>query len=254
MQVIPTQWVLLAQERHRKRTLAGEQRNLRQLVLSGDIAQGGMDTTVLAELYETDYFADLLTQPGRKTPTGVEVQQLILARRRNNALIVLDGSGGWGGATRDMLQTHQHITAEMCNAGAGSTEWTPDLLYRYLNIRAEMWWGFRLALDPQSPFEICLPPSTRLSTQLTTPHFRIEGKKLQIESKEDIRKRLNGASTDEADAVIQAWLFRELAIQMRFSAQPDIVQRLVFGTTQQQYEDQLNSAVEMGDPLAGMRR
>ena len=60
--------------------------------------------------------------------------------------------------------------------------------------------------------------------------------------------------TDEANAVIQAWLFREQAIQMRFSAQPDIVQRMVFGTTQEQYEQQLNQAVEMEDPLGGYRR
>lgn len=259
MQVIPTQWVLLAQERWRKRHLAGEDRNLRQLVLSGDIAQGGMDTTVLAELYETDFFGELLTQPGRKTPTGVEVQQLVLSRRKNNALIVLDGTGGWGGSTRDLLSENHKITAEMCIASAGSVEWTPDLLYRYLNRRAEMWWTMRLALDPKSTFEICLPPSTRLSTQLTTPHFKIvkgsggTGSAIQVEAKEDIRKRLNGASTDEADAVIQAWLYREQAIAMRFSAEPDIVQRLVFGTTKEQYEQQLNQAVEMGDPLAGMR-
>ena len=63
-QVIPTQWVLEAQERGRARRLAQEHLKLRQLVLSGDIAQGGADTTVLADLYETDFFGDLLVGCG----------------------------------------------------------------------------------------------------------------------------------------------------------------------------------------------
>ncbi len=179
--------------------------------------------------------------------------QLILSRRKNNALIVLDGTGGWGGSTRDLLSTHHKIEAEMVNAGRPSSEWEPNLIYKYLNDRAHMWWGFRLALDPKSEYEICLPPSTRLSTQLTTPHFKQVGKNLQVEAKEDIRKRLNGASTDEADAVIQAWLFRELAIQLRYRAEPDIVQRLVHGTTAEQLEIDRHTAAEMEDPLAGYR-
>src|SRR5690606_20580516 len=133
-------------------------------------------------------------------------------------------------------------------------EWTSDQLYKFLNIRAEMWWLFRECLDPKSEFRICLPPSTRLLSQLTTPHFTIKGNTLQVEAKEDIRKRLNGASTDEADAVLQAWLYRELAIQMRFRAEPSIVDRLVHGTTAEQLEHNLNQAVDMGDPLAGYHR
>lgn len=66
-QIIPTSWVLAAEERHRNRPWS-EVKFLRQLVLACDIAQGGIDTTVLAPLYETDYFEDLVTRPGSKTP------------------------------------------------------------------------------------------------------------------------------------------------------------------------------------------
>lgn len=252
MQVIPTQWVLEAQDRWRARP-AIETRNLRQLVLSGDIAQGGVDTTVIGALYETDWFGELLTQPGRKTPTGFEVEQLVISQHRNRSLIVLDGTGGWGGSTRDLLFDHHQIVAEMCIASEGSSEWTADLRWKMLNIRAQMWWGFRCALDPKSTFQVCLPPSTRLLTQLTTPHFRVDGKILKVEAKEDIRKRLNGASTDEADMVIQAWLYREQAIAERFRAQPDIVDRLVRGTTAEQLEIERNMSAEMDDPLASYR-
>lgn len=225
-QVIPTQWVLLAQERWEAREWDDVKR-LRQLVLSVDVAQGGADTTVIAPLYETDYFDELITQPGEDTPTGNEVQAMIITEHLDNSLIVLDGSGGWAGSTRDLLKRDQGIDAEMFMAGSNDGSWDPMQNYKYLNFRAMMWWQFRLALDPKSGFEICLPPSIRLRAQLTTPHFIIKGKILQVEDKDQIRKRLkNNSSTDEADAVLQAWHYREQALGRLMSPEYDIVERL----------------------------
>jgi hypothetical protein len=116
-----------------------------------------------------------------------------------------------------------------------------------------MWWMFREALDPKSGFEIALPLSTRLFTQLTTPHFMIRDKKLVIESKDDIRKRLNGASTDEADAVIMAWLYRDQAISQRMQMRPDIVQRIVHGITPEQLHAAQGDALPFDDPLGAYR-
>lgn len=251
-QIIPTLWVLAAQERWKKRTAAGDHKRLRQLVFSGDIAQGGADSTVLGELYETDYFGEPLTQAGRLTPTGKEVLQLILVRRRNNALIVLDGTGGWGGSTRDLLSTHHQIEAEMFVASAASRGWTKDMLWKFLNLRAEMWWGFREALDPDSDYEICLPPSTRLMTQLTAPIFIVKGKTLQVESKDEVRTRI-GSSTDEADMVLQAWHYRDQALAARFHGNIDIVDRIAHGVTPQQRERERGSPVDFNDPLGDFR-
>ena len=223
-QIIPTQWVIDAQERWKERPWE-EVKRLRQLVISGDIAQGGKDTTVLVMLYETDYFDELVTQPGSDTPTGREVQALIIGERLDRSLIVLDGSGGWAGSTRDLLSVDQDITVEMFMAGAQEGHWTPELTYKYLNNRAKMWWDFRCALDPRSDYEICLPPSTRLRAQLTAAHFEIKGRVLKVEDKDEIRKRIK-SSTDEADAVLQAWQYREQAIAEMLSPQYGIVERL----------------------------
>jgi hypothetical protein len=252
MQVIPTLWVLEAQARWKKRHAAGEDRHLKQLVFSGDIAQGGADTTVLGALYETDFFGEMLTQAGRLTPTGKEVMSLVLAYRKNNSLIVLDGTGGWGGSTRDLLSTHHQIEAEMCNAGAGSKGWTEDGLYRYLNIRSEMWWTFRCALDPESGYDICIPPGTRIATQLCAPIYWYAGKKIQIEDKDALRKRI-GSSTDEADMMIQAWLYRDQAIAEKQIAKVDIVSRIVHGVTPERVRRQQAEAVELEDPLKEFR-
>jgi hypothetical protein len=228
-QVIPTQWVLEAQERWEERT-ANEWdsiKRLRQLVLFGDIAQGGADSTVLAPLYETDYFDELTVRPGSDTPTGEEVQALIILEHMDNSIIALDGTGGWAGSTRDLLKRDQNIDAEMFIASASDGSWDPMMNYKYLNYRAMMWWQFRLALDPKSEYDICLPPSIRLRAQLTTPHFIVKGKVLQVEDKEQIRKRLkNNSSTDEADAVLGAWHYRDQAIGRLMSPEYDIVERL----------------------------
>jgi hypothetical protein len=225
-QVIPTQWVLQAQERWEERPFEDTKR-LRQLVLACDIAQGGADTTVIAPLYETDYFEELIVRPGSETPTGNEVQALLITEHLDNSMIVLDGQGGWAGSTRDLLQRDQGIDAEMFIASANDGSWDPMQNYKYLNYRAMMWWEFRLALDPKSEYEICLPPSIRLRAQLTTPHFIIKGKVLQVEDKDAIRIRLkNNSSTDEADAVLMAWHYRLQALARLMSPEHDIVERL----------------------------
>lgn len=225
MQVIPTEWVLAAQERWRERDWDNDVKRLRQLVLYGDIAQGGVDTTVLAPLYETDYYDELITQPGSKTPNGNAVVAMVLEERLDQSLIALDATGGWAGSTRDLLMTLHGIDVEMHVVSKTDGSWTPDMVYRYLNLRSKMWWEFRLALDPKSGFSICLPPSARLRAQLTAPHWTVKGRDLIIESKDALRQRLN-SSTDEADAVIGAWQYREQALAKRPDPVDDFIDRL----------------------------
>lgn len=254
MQVIPTQWALEAQERFRvKEAEPYALKKLRQVVLSADVAQGGVDTTVLASWLEDEVCDEITAQAGRETPTGKEVQQLLLAKRRDGSLIVLDGTGGWAGSTRDLLSVQQKIEAEMCIASEKSQGWTDDMRYKFGNKRTEMWWGFRQALDPQSSHHIAIPLSSRLFAQLTTPHFRIEGKTLWIESKDEIRKRLSGASTDEADAVIQGWLYYEQALADLVQYKVDLVDRLVHGTTPEKVRSQRGAPVDFDDPLEDFR-
>lgn len=253
MQVIPTNWVLAAEDRweERRRELELNQQKLKQLVLFGDIAQGGVDTTVLASLLETNFFEDLVAKPGRDTPTGKEVTSLILTTRRNRSLIVLDAGGGWAGSTTAHLEQNNlgEGDVEQFVSSKASTNWTPDMVYKYANLRTEMWWEFRLALDPQSEFEICLPPRSRLRAQLTTPHWKPKGKLLYIESKDDIRTRLNGASTDEADAVLGAWHYREQALARMLRIDVDIIDKIVHGKTEADVRRQRNTAEDLDDPL-----
>lgn len=62
-------------------------------------------------------------------------------------------------------------------------------------------------LDPSSGSEVCLPDDDMLLGDLSAPQWKVlSGGKIQVESKEEITRRL-GRSTDDGDAVVQAfWL------------------------------------------------
>lgn len=224
-QIIPTAWIIAAQERWKAKPLE-EVLKYRQLVLYGDIAQGGVDTTVLAPLMEHDYYDNLITAPGAKTPTGKHVAMMILDERLDGSLIALDATGGWAGATAEALDSRFGIICEMHTVSKRDGSSPRDMpMYTFGNIRAKMWWEFRLALDPKSEYLIALPPSPRLRTQLSTPHWRIVKGQLLVEEKDEVRKRI-GSSTDEADAVLGAWQYREQALLDIMQRRPDIVTRL----------------------------
>lgn len=252
-QVIPTNWVVAAQARWRERMERIEATPgyglSPMIVLAADIAQGGVDTTVLSPLHTDNFFGELVTKPGEKTPTGKEVVGLLMATQRDGAMIVLDGGGGWGGATRERLRSEHKIEARMFNPSAKSTAWTSDMFYHFLNQRAEIWWKFREALDPDSGHDIALPPSPVLLAQLTAVHYTIERNVIQIESKDALRKRL-GSSTDEADAVLMGWHFRTVAISERYRADPVRVEHGGWNYTEEERTRRSMQMTPEIDPLA----
>ncbi len=96
---------------------------------------------------------------------------------------------------------------------------TGDGRFGFANCRAEWWWRFREALDPEVGDDIKLPPDTRLAAELAAPTWRLRGTDILVEEKAEIRKRLGG-STDRADAVIQAWSRRDAALLQQAGRAP----------------------------------
>jgi hypothetical protein len=89
---------------------------------------------------------------------------------------------------------------------AMATEYT-DRSGRYgmKNVRAEMYWRLREALDPDHDSTLCLPPDPELLADLTAPTFDIVIGGIKVESKDDIKDRLK-RSPDAGDAVCLAML------------------------------------------------
>lgn len=208
-QVIPSAWVEAAQERWRK---APEKRR-QMLALSADIAMGGKDNLVIGSLHEDNWFSDLDRTPGIDVKDPMEISAKMLKLRRDDADMSVDLTGGWGSGPRSYLINNHRIDCAGIVASAASGARTRDGKFGFKNLRAEMWWKFREALDPEGTEDakLMLPPSTRLKAELTTPRWTYRGTDILIESKEDIKKRIGG-STDEADVEIQLWHRRDYAM------------------------------------------
>ena len=82
---------------------------------------------------------------------------------------------------------------------------TRDRQLKFVNKRAETWWKLREALDPTYGSNVALPPDPSLRADLTSPTWKLTPRGIQIESKDEIRKRL-GRSPDKGDAVVLAWV------------------------------------------------
>lgn len=203
-QVIPTDWVKQAMERWTPNPPDG----VPQCAIGVDIAQGGSDRTVLAIRHD-GWYAPLVCVPGSETKDGADVTALIFRHRRDNSLVIVDMGGGYGGSTMERLQSN-NIPFKAYKGGAGSAARTADRQYGFFNKRAESYWRFMEALNPDQPggSRIMLPPDPELLSDLTS----IRRKKMDIqastgvrlEAKEDLVKRL-GRSIDKADAVVMAF-------------------------------------------------
>ena len=80
---------------------------------------------------------------------------------------------------------------------------TPQAKALYGNVRAQLWWEFRLALQQGHIDTSSADNRMELEAQLLMPRYLINKGKIMVEPKEDIKKRL-GRSPDNADALMYA--------------------------------------------------
>ena len=209
-QVIPTEWVRQAQARW----TATPPDNVPMCAIGVDAVGGGKDQMVQAPRFDA-YFADLVITPGEEIPIekqGTVAAGLVLAQRRDGALVVVDMGGGYGGA----LYNHLSDNAIECmpyKGAAGTTRRSADSKLGFTNTRSAAYWGIRELLDPDQPggSPAALPPNRRLLAGLCAPTFEVTPRGIKVEPKskreggvKGVVERL-GWSPDEADAVVMSW-------------------------------------------------
>lgn len=201
-QCIPTAWIKAAQQRWREHPKPPK--DVPMCAMGVDVAQGGDDETVLAPRYD-DWFAEMITKPGRETPLGRDVAGFIVANRQDSAIVVLDMGGGYGGSTYEHLVENE-IEVRAYKGAAGVETRTKDRQMKFTNKRTEAYYRLREALDPsqEGGSTIALPDDPKLTADLTAPTVKTTRRGLELESKEDVCKRL-GRSTDRGDAVVMAF-------------------------------------------------
>lgn len=203
-QCIPTEWVKEAQRRWKPQPSP----EIPMCAIGVDVAQGGTDKTVIAVRYD-DWFADLIAIPGAETPGGADVAGRVLAKRLDNAKVIVDLGGGWGGDA--LAHLSRNIDDAVGYMGVKeSVRRTRDNQLRFSNVRTEAYWTIREALDPTQPggATMALPPDKELLADLTAPTFETKSGKggmvIHLEPKDKLVKRL-GRSPDKGDAVVMCW-------------------------------------------------
>jgi hypothetical protein len=192
-QVIPTAWVEAAQARW---TLPAKLAPMDSMGV--DVARGGRDATVLARRHAM-WFNRPLKYPGKDTPDGPTVAGLVVTALRDRAPIHLDVIGV-GASPYDFLdQAGQQVLGVNVAEKSYATDKSGRLTF--FNLRSELWWRMREALDPTNNTGICLPPNPEVLADLCAPTWSLSSSSIRVEGREDIVKRI-GRSPDVGSAYI----------------------------------------------------
>ncbi len=186
--LIPQQWIETAQERwkqaHGKEPI---ERDGDIRMLGVDVAGMGRDATCYVERMGA-WCSGFDSHNSGGTADHMEVAGKVATWRRRNPYgfvsidIISCKYSEWGGNNPDKMRD---ITGQ----------------YRFVNMRAYLFWCVRDWLNPKNNTGAMLPPDPLFEEEATEIRwfFRSDGK-IQIEPKEDIKKRLN-RSTDRFDAL-----------------------------------------------------
>lgn len=209
-QIIPTDWVSAAQERWTSRPPVG----VPMCALAVDCSGGGADPMVTGARHD-GWFAPFEVTPGRDIPQdkpGRYAAGIVMAHRRDQAIMIIDMGGGYGGPLYEHLKANFDTDPDRMpvvipfKGSEGSTQRTRDGLMAFKNRRTEALWRMREALDPDqaggSP--IMFPDDSELVADLTAPTFEIVNNVIVAEPKDDVCDRL-GRSTDKGDTACMCW-------------------------------------------------
>lgn len=200
-QVIPTAWIMAAQERWEPDGWHG----LKMTAMGLDPAGGGYDEAVLAPRYG-GWYAPLICAHGSETTDGSMIAGLVIRHRHDNCPIIVDVGGGYAGAVIERFKDNDIAFQRFDGRGVSGYR-TMGSMLRCANRRMEAYWQFREALDPdqEGGSPIALPPDPELRADLAAARYSRTAKGvLQVEDKEKTKARI-GRSPDKADAVVMAY-------------------------------------------------
>lgn len=199
--VIPLSWVEMANERWREWDEGGRPLVEGLQTAGVDVARSGADKTVIALRFGHTITELRHTSREDTMQTTGRTKGLLDAWPKMVAVVDVIGIGA---GVVDRLR-EQHCSVEPFNASEGTKRKDKSHEMGFVNSRSAAWWAVREMLDPSSGVPIALPPDPLLTGDLTAPHWRVvSGGRIQVESKDDIKRRI-GRSTDDGDAVVMAF-------------------------------------------------
>lgn len=198
-QLIPRSWVELAQARWKARTPPTRP----YTSLGVDVARGGKDEMITAPC-TGNYVHPLITFPVNVHKSGISAARALANLMTHKGTIANIDLLGVGGSVVDHLELLRPGKVQPMNASESPGEVTDKSgLLTFVNCRSYWHWKVREMLDPVTGQDIALPPDPELLRQLCAIKWKSLRSGIQIEAKDEIKKRL-GRSPDHADAVIYA--------------------------------------------------
>lgn len=204
--LIPLGWVEQSMARWRDWRDAGSPALdvVERHILGCDVADQGEDSTVVA-FREGHIVRELRKYRMSDTMETTGYVKAAMSSRPGSLAIVDSIGVGAGVLSRLREQKIRAIGFVASGSAKGLKDRTGE--FKFTNLRSAAWWRLRELLDPSQPggSNIMLPDSEILKGDLTSPHWKVlSGGAIQVESKDDIRKRL-GRSTDEGDSVVMCF-------------------------------------------------
>ena len=175
--------------------------------VSVDVALGheGNDKVSIALVYDHVKVREIQRfnpQGDSETMEIVDYIQQLLADRKKT-MVIVDSIGIGKGVHDRLLQLGYNVYGFVASAGTDLRDQSGE--QEFENWRAAAWWITREILSPISGIGVCLPPDKddiHLKGDLIAPLYLSDKKRIAIESKLQLRRRI-GRSTDDADSVIQ---------------------------------------------------
>jgi hypothetical protein len=156
----------------------------------------------------------------------------IEAQRIYRAKYIIGDANGVGRGAMEYLHRHfndperKHLNVRVIffNSGSGASDST-----RYHRRRDEMW--FRRGREFFANSRSSLPRFPRIMTQLTTPgYYEDAGRRIQVETKDQVFKRTRQPSGNLADAILQSLMVHtETAVEPEKPVEegpPEVFKRL----------------------------
>lgn len=197
-QVIPTEWVRAAQQRWLERP-----KPTTPLTAVGiDAARGGDDYMTLARRYD-DWFDEVQKWPGVLVPDGPTAATLVHSELAPEipSYINVDVIG-IGSSTYDHINPLYDSVCPV-NVSHGSVYRDKSGALKMRNLRAEIHWRMRDALDPLDGSNVALPNDPEVLADLCAARYKITTAGVLVEEKDEIKARI-GRSPDVGEAIMLA--------------------------------------------------
>ena len=203
-QAIPTRWVRLAQQRW---VDSGKSVKREKFVdaVGVDPSRGGVDFTAVSHRYGL-WFDEVIKIPAKVADDGPKVAEKVRTSLKNKTVGVINVDViGIGASVQDSLTPmfEGKIQAFMASNKSRFKDKSGKIKMR--NMRAEMYWRMREALDPEHGDDLMLPPGQEVVADLCSARYSITTAGVLIEPKKDIKQRL-GRSPDVGEALMMAHL------------------------------------------------